>query len=361
MNTSNFKEYVKYLPAWVAAVYQRYNDKPVEEQMLYKQFMGTEYVPDLKWSSKTINSAISAADVVEMDSMLPLKSRPSLHIAEGSLPKIGMALALKESEFSALDIMIARGSSDAEIAKKLFDDTTTCIKAVETRKEIMFQEALSTGYTILREDGNGNGVRVSFGYKENNFIPVTNSWSDTSNATPIDDINAVIDAANNKLVTFTDCFMSKQAFDYMRKTEQGKLLYANFAGIFNTNSAKLPVATPERFSEAFEAEFGIKLHVVNSTFKVEVDGVSNNVRPFAQANVVFVPDSNIGRVVYSNVVEATHRVNGVDYVDGEQGTLISKYGETNPLKEFTCAQAMALPVVDNGVDTYVLVTTVAQN
>lgn len=59
-----------------------------------------------------------AADVVSMDSSLPLKKRDSLGRASGDLPKIGMELFLNEKQMSDIDALIAQNANiDTIVAK----------------------------------------------------------------------------------------------------------------------------------------------------------------------------------------------------------------------------------------------------
>ena len=58
--------------------------------------------------------------------------------------------------------------------------------------------------------------------------------------------------------------------------------------------------------------------------------------------------------MYGTLAEETNPVAGVNYQKSGSHILVAKYSKTDPLKEFTTAQALALPVID-GVDSiYIL-------
>lgn len=85
-----FKYIEKYFPKIVLGITEKLNDKnQTTLSYLHKQLLGTDYSVDGRWESLTGTYSRVAADVVSMDSSLPLKKRDSLGRASGDLPKIG--------------------------------------------------------------------------------------------------------------------------------------------------------------------------------------------------------------------------------------------------------------------------------
>lgn len=357
MENTLFSGYVdKYFRAVVGKITEKYNDKSKEQTLLHKTMLTEEYSADLTWGATSINHSIVAADVVSLSSSLPLKQRGSLKVATGDLPKLGIKYRKGEKAINDITVMIARGTDEATVASKIFDDVAKCVKGIDVRKEIMFLQGLSTGVTLTNdENNNGTGIRVNFGYKEDNiFSPLGAAWG-KAGATPQDDIQQLFDRAAADGNSIAHVYLSKKYFDAFRKSEQGKLLAASYLNQVIIDKALLPVAGRSTFLEALRDEFGATFHVVDESFQIEgVDGSKTAVKPWAEANIVCVPSEVVGRLVYGTLAEETNPVNAVDYEKSGSHILVSKYSKTDPLEEFTAAQAICLPVIDGADSIYVL-------
>lgn len=358
MNASLFLEYInKYFRLVVGKITEKFNDKSKEPTLLHKTMLTEEYSADLSWGATELNNSVVAADVVALDSSLPLKSRSKISNATGKLPKLGVKMRKGEKLISDINVMVARGADESAIAAKIFDDTSKVIKSMDIRKEIMFLEALSTGACLVEDDdeNTGTGIRVEFGYKgENMFKCLGGKWGEAGE-TPLDDIQQLFDKAHEDSNSIGHVYLSKKYFDRLRHSKQGKLLVANYNNAVITNADLLPVPSRSTFLEALADEFGATFHVVDSVFKVEKsDGTQVNVKPWKEANVVAVPSDVVGRLVYGTLAEETNPVNSVNYQKSGSHILVSKYSKTDPLEEFTAAQAICLPVIDGADSIYVL-------
>lgn len=358
MAASLFAEYVEkyFVSSLIDQFVEKYNGKKAEETYLYKTMLTEEYSPDLSWSSTSLNHSVVAADVVALDSPLPLKKRESLSRAIGRLPKLGVKYRQGEKFLSDIQVAQARGANERTIAAKILDDTKKCVRSMDVRKEIMFRRALSTGEVLTAETENdGTGIRVSFGFKDDNKFKATVAKWGEATATPMDDIQQLFDKAAEDGNVIDRVFISKKYFDLFRKSEQGKKLAANYRGITVTADKYLTVAGRSVFLEALADEFGATFEVVDGTFKVQnYDGTDTKAEAWAEGNIVAVPDRVVGRLVYGTLAEETNPVNEVSYQKAGSHVLISKYSHTDPLEEFTAAQALCLPVIDNADGIYIL-------
>lgn len=359
MAASLFAEYVEkyFVSSLIDKFVEQFNGKKAEDTYLYKTMLSEEYSPDLSWSSTTLNHSIVAADVVALDSPLPLKKRESLSRAIGRLPKLGVKYRQGEKFLSDINVAKARGANERTIAAKILDDTKKCVRSMDVRKEIMFRRALSTGEVLTaEEENNGTGIRVSFGFKEENkFKALGAVWTTTATATPQDDVQQLFDKAAEDGNVIERVMLSRKYFDLFRKSEQGKKLAANYRGITVTSDKYLTVPGRAVFLEALADEFGATFEVVDGTFKVQnYDGTDAKVEAWKEANIVAIPDRVVGRLVYGTLAEETNPVNEVSYQKAGSHVLISKYSHTDPLEEFTAAQALCLPVIDNADGIYIL-------
>lgn len=352
MNQSLFIQYVE---KWFHKISQRIsetiNGKKEAPKYLHEEMLTEEYSADLTWDSSSVDSSIVAADVVAMDSPLPLKARDSISTAHGKIPKIGMKMHKGEKLITDMQIMSARGAKEAEVVAKLFADAPRCAKGVKERVEIMFQQGLSTGMTLVPDEENvGTAVRADFGFLDKNKYGATIPWGKPG-YTPITDIANVLSNADD---TITVLMCRKSTYNLIRKSEEGKMLSANFRGLVITDNAKLPVPTPSQFDEAMADEHKVSFKVIDRVFKVEKNGKRTKVQPFDENAVVFLPSLDVGRLVYGTLAEETNNVAGVAYEKVGSYILLSKYSKNDPLREFTSAQALVLPVIDNVDSIYLL-------
>ena len=292
-----------------------------------------------------------------MDSPLPLKKRGTLSHASGEVAKLGIKKSLKEKELTDIMVMQAKGQQEADIARRILNNVPKVIGGIHTRVEIMFEQALSTGQVLVADDAHeGLGIRVDFGYKDaNKFHAIAAAWSDSANALPLDDLRQLFDAADANSDSIGDIYLSEQYFNYMRKCTDVKELVANNNNQVIINVANLPMPNRQKTLDALNDEFGATFHIVNNSYMVEAkDGTQTPVKPWAQGNVVGVPASVVGRLVYGTLAEDMNRVAGVAY-QNSGFILVSEYSHNEPsLEEFTAAQALAMPVIDDGEHIYVL-------
>lgn len=354
-----FTEYVeKYFRLIVGKITEKFNDKTKEPDLMFKSMLTEEYSADMTWESTGINHSIVAADVVSMDSTLPLKRRSVITSARGKLPKIGIKFRKGEKDISDINVMIARGTEEATVAAKIFDDAEKCIKGVDVRTEIMFQQGLSSGVTVVENDENdGTGIRVDYGYKDENMMHATTAIWGSGSETTIEDIQQVFDKASEDGNSIGFVYISKKRLNNIRTSTQGKELAARYLNIIYTSAANLTVPNRATMLDALKDEFGATFKVVDSSFRIQnPNGTFTNVKPFVEDNIVFVPEEKVGRLVYGTLVEETNPVAGVNYQKSGSHILVSKFSENEPFAEFTTAQSLSIPVID-GVDSIYLLHT----
>lgn len=359
MTESLFREYVaKYLSPMTAKIQETINDRPEGSQpaLLYKSMLTEEFTPKDTWDSASLARSVVAADVVALDSPLPLKSRGSFAKATGKIPKLGLSFKKKESDIKDIQTMIALGGTEAQIVSKLMSDVDLCVKGIEVAKEIMFLQGLSTGQTLVRdEDSDGKGIRVDFGYKPEHTFTVGKKWSEAG-ATPLSDLTIVLDAAKDAGVNPALMLISRRAVDRIRGTVEGKqlALRAQSSAVI-TDVANLPTPSRRDLLDALSDELSLEVRVIDSSFRIQnQDGSIKTVRPWEEANVVFVESNIVGRIVWGDCVEKTNPDKAVEYAEGEQGTLISVWHERDPHAEVTSGQAHAIPVIDGGSQIFLL-------
>lgn len=362
MEQSLYFEYIqKYFPQLVLAIVEKLNDKKDNTlSYMFRQLLTPTYSVDGRWQTLEGLYTRVAADVVAMDSPLPLKKRDSLGKASGEIPKIGMELFLNEKQMSDIDALIAQGMDINTIVAKIFEDSPRVIAGIYERLEDMFLQGLSSGVAVAEGTENGGdnvgtGVRVDYGYIEDNQFQANEVWSLTTEAvTPIDDVEKVVRKAREDGYRITRAYMDKTALDNFNKSEQVRQQFAFNMGFVGTN---IPVLNGDQANQVFQSRWGFPIEIVDRAIRTEANGVQTVKKPWQEGMVVFVTSTNLGGLVWTRLAEMNHPVSGVSYQTVDQYILVSKYRVNRPsLREYTTSQARVLPVIANPYGIYTLDT-----
>ncbi len=339
---------------WLGTVNSKINEKAEAADYWFKSKLRPSFSSDMNFSSISGTSQNVTADVVTMDSDLPLKSRASIKSYSGEIPKLGMKKYLGERQLKELQVLAATGKPEALLASKIFDDYNACAIGSQEKVEFMFRQALSTGVTEIGDDINtGRSIRVDFGIPAANKSGVPVLWSTAATSTPIDDIEAKVTAALNEGVTLGSIVMDQATFNNFKKSTQVRDYYAAFGGVGSLN--------PERVGEFLLADFGLRLTIENRSFKVEKDGAITSVKAWAAGQVSFFTSfDNVGDLVWSDLAEKEAVVEGKVYSYPEAWLMLTKYREGSPLREFTESQGLVMPVINNVDEIFLLDTATVE-
>lgn len=336
----------KYMPQLVTSIVERLNEKRVNQlSYLFKERLIPSFSADGRWASVLAEYNRVAADVVALDSELPLKSRDAIETASGEIPKLGMKLYLTEKQMKDIDAMIAQGLPVNQILNKVFNDLPRCIEGVWERLEDMFLSGLSTGIALSTRN-NGTGVRVNYGYLAANKFGVATLWENKETATPLTDMQKVFDKALADQNVITDVWMDDVALKNFYASKEVREQYA-FDNKVVAAGGTVPVLDLEKAGQVLQTKFGVTLHRVARTIKTELNGKKNSHNPWQQGMVAFTCDEVLGSLAWTNTAEATRPVGGVQYQTADDYILLSKYSKNDPLREFTSSQAMVVPIIDN--------------
>lgn len=345
----------RFFPQLITAIAERLNEKRrTSLPYLYKDLLDPVFSADGRWASVLAEYTRVAADVVSLDSELPLKSRDTIETATGNIPKMGMKLYLTEKQMKDVDSMIAQNMPLQRIIDAIFSDSPRTIEGVWERIEDMFLSELSSGVGVSTRN-NGTGVRVDMNFYEDNRFCVTTLWSDNS-STPLDDIQQLVDKTIDDQNLLTDVYMDDVALNLLYRNGQVRAQFAFNQGIATDGSSIIPVLDLEKVSQIFLTKWGIRVHRVSRKIKTEINGTKANHSPWEKGAMTFVCDDKLGSLIWTNVAEATRPVAGVAYQNVDEFILVSKYSTNDPLREFTSSQAMVIPILNNVDRIYTLDT-----
>ena len=355
MEKSLYSQHVaKWFPRLVLSIIEQLNSKNRAITYRFMDLLRKNYSVDGRWATLLGNYSRVAADVVAMDSSLPLKSRGVIEKATGNIPKVGMELYLNEKQMSDIDTMIARGDNESTIVQRIFDDLAAVIEGVYMRNEILFLKGLSTGVAIAEADNVGTAVKVDYGYLDANKFGVNVLWDTPEKATPMDDIQKIVDKARGDGNRLIRAFGDKTAINNLLKTKQMKEYFAQVSGFTGTAYLAPDLAG----GNAVLARHGILLEEIDTVgLMTEKNGVKTPAKAWQEGTLVFTSLDTVGDLVWTRLAEMNHPVAGVSYQVAEDYILVSKYRENRPsLREYTTSQARVIPVITNVDQIYTLDT-----
>lgn len=333
---------------------------------LHKTMLNPVYSPDQKWEGTSANTVYVAADMVAMDSPLPIKKRDSISTSNGKLPKLGMEKKKGETDINTLNIMnaqyqamVAGGNNTAassqrqRIIQMFADDAVYCSVGIDEKNEANFLSALSDGVMAVPDEENtGTALRVNFGYDK---FPGNHFGVEEKDHIGRDDIERVLSKANADGVTVTTIAIALSTYREMKKERWARELVADYKDIPYTESTKLSVPSAAAFDEAFSSEFGgVTFLKIDRTVYFEKNGKRTPVKPFNADRLVFLSSTMVGSLVWGTLAEVTKPVTGVKYQTIDQYKLISEYSTTKPLIEHTTGEALVIPVIENVDQIYTL-------
>lgn len=352
MNKSLFIAFAAYFTQIAKNIDERINGKKTEQSYLYKQMLTEELSVDLKWNTLQVNTNIVAADIVALDSSLPLKKRDSFGTASGDIPKTGMKFQLNEKQMTDLDVLRARNAETSVLVDKMFNDEVKATMGIHEKLELMFLQGISTGVAVAEDENNvGVGIRVDYGYKDSNKFGVTKPWSDTENARPLDDIKRIVKQAKSKGDMIRYLMMSDTTFDKLAESKQTREQYAfsqNFVGTM------IPVPDMDQVRSLIKRKYNINIIVVDRTVTTERDGIRTIHTPFDENKVVFLTSEKAGKLMYGILAEETRKSKQCMYAKSGSFILLKKWSSEEPFAEFTSSQALVVPVINNVDSIYLL-------
>lgn len=360
MDQSLFLEIVgRYFPKLVVSYTNLINGKDSEVPYYHLRFLRPQFSITGQWESVTNYNRRVAADVISLDSPIPLKRRPSTASISGEIPKVAIKRHLNETQLSQLQLLLGRQNDNLpEIRRILFEDTPFVIDGQYEKRELLFLQALSTGTILVDQNTNvGTGVRVDFGYLPANQFNASVVWGNTG-YTPLSDLADMVAKSISDGKRITRFMLDRATFNQIAMSDEAKALVNPWAAVGNGSGLFAP--TQEQLNMSVEAQWGYRFEIIERTVEVEINGVYQTVTPWSAGQIIGVNNENLGVLVHSRVAEMDFPVGGVMYqrsgVGGE--ILVKKYRTVEPaLSESTASESRWLPVLSDVDRIYKLDST----
>jgi hypothetical protein len=354
MEQSLFIEFInRYFPGLVLRTVETLNGTTNPLTYLHRRMLRPEFSLSGKWEAISAAFSLVAADVVAMDSSLPLKMRDSIGRASGDIPKMGMELALRETQLTELQLLANMPGAETQFLARLFADIPRVITGIYERNEAIFLEGLSTGYAEITDlETVGTGIRLDYKFPAaNRFGAASVIWSNAA-STPFADMQRVINAASLKGTRLTRVMLDRTALTNLAATTEVKQLFA-----FNLGFAGSAIPSPsfDQLNTLAQSRLGVTFELVDRSVTLERNGVRTSVKPWQDGIVVMLAQDQVGSLVYARLAEQNAPVAGVSYQVADNYILVSKFRTNRPsLAEFTNSQARVVPVIGNTDQIFIL-------
>lgn len=338
----------------------RLNSRKVKP-VYFPNFFGIKAKNSLKWETLTgEKGAPVIADVISYDSSAPIKKREVVGKMSGDIPKTAVKRGMNESDWNEYEDLNRHASGNASLKAILdlaFKDQDFTYNAVRGRFEWWCMQLMSKGGFVLNSTNNSGIVTEEFvgcGMPNANKKVATTSWATANSADGLQDIEDVVTAAIADGVTIRYVVMRSDTFALLKKQ---KSTTDKLKGWVN-NTTKLTV-TKQVINDYLAAqENPVQIIVVNPAVRIEDKAHSRTtVNPWEANRVTFLEDLTIGDIQHGPIAaERSETYKELALTVKKDFVFISKWSELEPFKEWTKAEANAIPVINDPDGMYILKT-----
>ena len=338
----------------------RLNTKYVKP-MYFPNFFGTKKVSTLTWQTLVgEQGAPVIADVISFDASAPQKSREVIRKLSGDIPKTAVKRGMNERDYNEYLRLQYECNGDADklaLLNLAFKDQDFVYNAVRGRMELFSLQLLSRGGFALNAQNNNGLVTVEFvgcGMPKENRRVSTADWSNAATANGLQDIADTLEAADMNGRTIK--YVVMHASDFLLLCKQ-KSTADTLKGWLNT-SGRLTV-TKDTINQYLATQaFPVQIVTVNPAVRIENSAhVRKTISPWERKRVTFLEDLRVGDIQHGPIAaENAPSVREKALMVRRDFVLITKWSELSPFKEWTQAEANAMPVINDPDGLYILKT-----
>lgn len=339
-----------------------------QKQLLYGKSIWRNYLDwGLPQTELTFATAIgrsrieAAASIVDPDSSAPLRSRRTLEKLEGKIPTMKEKFSLNQDDYRKLKLLETLPMSDDArvnmLIAKLWDDVENAASSTDKRLDIMFLQGISTFAIDVSLLNNPDGAvfgTVDLLAKPDQKRTVAKVWTDPT-ADPFKDIENVVNYAAASGREFEEIWIDRETWFGMKNLAAVK---SAIGSLYNPAPATSYIVTLSAVNEYLVENQLPTIKIINERRGVEKDGKVETINPFKKENVVFKPAGKLGIVHNAVSIENWEAFQGVNYANYDR-TLISKWRDNDPWREYTQAELNAFPALEQIDGIFLLQTDVA--
>ena len=340
----------------------RLNSRKVKP-VFFPNFFGVKQKNSLKWETLTgEKGAPVIADVISFDSSAPQKKREVIGKMSGDIPKTAVKRGMNESDWNEYQQLSRDCEGDSDLKSILdlaFKDQDFVYNAVRGRFEWWCMQLMSKGGFVLNSSNNNGIVTEEFvgcGMPNENKKVAAVDWSKSTTADGLQDIEDTIVAASAEGVTIKYVVMRKDRFALLKKQ---KAVIEKVRGWINQKE-KLTISKKviNEYLAAQENTEGVQIVLVGPSVRIENAAHQRiTINPWESANICFLEDLQCGDVQHGPIA-AEHSVEYKKKASTlkKDFVFISKWSELEPFKEWTKAEANAIPVINDPDAMYIMKT-----
>lgn len=317
-------------------------DREINQPSLAR-WLPTQTIPDLQFRfNRGDQSLVEAAAYRAYDAETRIGNRRGLTRVTGELPALGEKLRLTEYQ------QLRQRNLPEAITEAVFNDALALTRKIGARLELARGDAIVNGSVTIAEDG--VQATVDFGRSPSHTVTAATAWTDTANATPLDDLLSWSDTYNNTNGGLPGTILtSRRVIGLLLRSQQ---LINQAAG----SASGVSLLTLDQVNAILNS-FGLPaLETYDAQF-IGPDGQQTRVIP--DDRVIFLPagtdmtgTSELGATLMGQTLESEEP----DYAiaPGDQpGIVVANYRTRDPIALWTHAAAIGLPIMANPDLTFV--------
>lgn len=324
----------------------------------FPNFFGSVGVESLTWQTLIGEKGVPVmGDVISWDSSAPEKKRDTITKMSGDINKIALKRGMTEADWNKYHYLMVMANGDVnkkELLDIVFKDLDFVYNGVRARVEYNSMQIFSTAALSLAKTNN-NGLitetAVDFGVPSGNKFGVTVDWSTAATATPLQDLEDLNEVAFNSGVTLKHFVMRRSDFLDLRNAAETT---TKIKAWVNTKGNLL--ITKDTINQYMVANELPTIVVINPSVRFEnEDNTRTIINPWERYRVVGVPELMVGDIQHVNpAAEGSTELAKKATMVKKDFVLTSKWGTLDPFKEWTMAEANAMPVLNDPSAMYYL-------
>lgn len=326
-------------------------------------FLGLNWFPekkksglDLKWIKTHKGLPVTLAPS-NFDALPTIRAREGLDIEKTQMAFFRESMQITEEDAQEIDRIADEDDPYlASALQSIYDDTNNLVAGAEVVPERMRMSLLATvnGHPTIGIEADGVSYAYDYDpsgtYAENNYVKLTGTskWSDTTNATPITDLNNARKELAKKGRVARYALMNSNTFQYLIDNDQvrNSVLAQNLTANIELDDDTVISIIQKR----------TKLTIVLYD-KMYIDDSGNEQYFYPNDKVTLLPEGALGGTWFGTTPEerTARQVADVDVAMYGVGIAIATKTEYGPpAVTSTTASEIVLPSYENMDSTYVL-------
>jgi len=327
----------------------------VYDKLYWPDFFPVRHVNSLSWETLIGSKGNRvAADVVSYNSSAPVKTRKVVSRLTGEIPPIRISRPMRETDLNDYNVLKAMGTQNMDqLLALIFGDIDFCVDGVNARLEHLAIQAMAGG-TIDLNTTNSAGIitQSSIDFQ----LPATNKevnsaadqyWTTgayASNA-PITNIETIVAEARAAGSSIKYIVMNRSKWIAFRTSTQVQ----NYTSALFVSGAWVKLAPSLKMVNEMLVEQGLPTIVIVDT-SIDIETSAHGITatdPWLDADgadryVLFAPDLPLGETLVGPIAMETNTPKQAT-IAKKGHVLVSKWGETNPVTEWTMGETNAFP------------------